>query len=349
MQVGLIAPPWIPVPPPAYGGTEMVVDLLARGLQDAGHDVLLAAASDSTCPVPHAPGMRVSDYDSLNEMISALAHTVTAYEALHDVDVIHDHTMAGPLYLGRPEAVPVVVTNHGPFVRDTIPIFRAMAADASLVAVSRNQASHAFGCPIARVIHHGIDLDRIPVGAGTGGFAAFLGRMTPEKGVAQALRIAREAGIPLQIAAKMREPAERAYFDAEVRPLLTREHVYIGEVSDAEKYEFLGDAFALLNPIEWSEPFGLAMVESLAAGTPVVATPLGSVPEIVRPNLNGYLGMADELPGLLPEATRLDRAVCRADVEARFSAKRMVEDHLRLYTDLLNDGLTPSSVENLPA
>lgn len=338
MRVGLLAPPWVPVPPPAYGGTEMVVDLLARGLHDAGHDVLLAASSDSTCPVPRAPGMRASHYDDLNGTLSALAHTVAAYSALWEVDLIHDHTLAGPFYRGRPPGVPVVATNHGPFTSDTLPLYRAIAPDTAIVAISNNQASYADGCRIARVIHHGLDLERIPVGGGKGGFAAFLGRMTPEKGVASAVRIARAAGVPLRIAAKMREPAERAYFEAEVRPLLTREHEYIGELADAEKYEFLGDAFALLNPIDWSEPFGLAMVESLAAGTPVVATPRGSALEIVRPGVNGYLGAADEVVALLPRAAGLDRAACRADVEERFSTRRMVADHLRLYTDVLTGG-----------
>jgi glycosyltransferase involved in cell wall biosynthesis len=352
MRVGILAPPWVPVPPPAYGGTEMVVDLLARGLQDAGHDVLLAAASDSTCPVPRVPGMRASEYDALNGAVSALAHTVVAYAALRDVDLIHDHTLVGPLYRRRPPGMPIVATNHGPFTPDTLPVFRAIAPDTSIVAISHNQASHAHDCPIARVIHHGLDVERIPVGDGRGGFAAFLGRMTPEKGVAHALRIARAAGVPLRIAAKMREPAERAYFEAEVRPLLTREHEYIGEVSDAEKYVFLADAFALLNPIDWSEPFGLAMVEALATGTPVIATPRGSALEIVRPGVNGYLGTADELARLLPLASELDRATCRADVEARFSAQRMVEDHVGLYTDILAGHAGPGrrgSADGTPA
>ena len=335
MRIGLVAPPWVPVPPPSYGGTEAVVDLLARGLQDAGHEVLLAAASDSTCPVPLVPGTMASEYEALNGIASGVAHLVYAYAAMADVDLIHDHTLIGPLYRGRPSGVPVVVTNHGPFTPETLVLFRAMAPDTAVVAISEDQASHATDCPIARVIHHGLDCDRIPVGAGDGGYAAFLGRMNPTKGVAEALRIARNAGVPLRIAAKMREKQERDYFEAEVRPLLTREHEYLGEVSDAEKYVLLGGAFALLNPIQWDEPFGLAMIESLATGTPVVATPRGSAPEIVRPGANGFLGREDALCTLLPRAAELDRAACRADVEGRFSAARMVADHVRLYEDVL--------------
>lgn len=335
MRIGLVAPPWVPVPPPSYGGTEAVVDLLARGLQEAGHEVLLAAASDSTCPVPRVPGTMPSDYEALNGMASGVAHMVHVYAALADVELIHDHTLIGPLYRGRPSDVPVVVTNHGPFTAETLVLFRAMAPDTAIVAISANQASHAVECPVARVIHHGLDCDGIPVGAGSGGYAAFLGRMSPTKGVAQALRIARDSGVPLRIAAKMREREERDYFEAEVRPLLSSEHVYVGEVSDAEKYELLGGAFALLNPIQWDEPFGLAMIESLATGTPVVATARGSAPEIVRPEATGLLAPEEELARLLPRAAELDRAGCRADVEARFSATRMVADHVRLYEEIL--------------
>ena len=336
MRIGLIAPAWVPVPPPAYGGTEVVVDLLARGLQAAGHDVLLAAAADSTCPVPRVPGTAPSDYEALNETVSALVHSVRAYAAMGEVDLIHDHTITGPLYRRRPPGIPVVVTNHGPFAGGTLTLFRAMAPDTAIMAISRDQAGHADGFGITRVIHHGLEPERIRIGRGDGGYAAFLGRMSPTKGVAHALRIARAAGVPLRIAAKMREPAEKAYFEAEVRPLLTREHEYVGEVSDAEKYELVGAAFALLNPIQWSEPFGLAMVEALATGTPVVATPSGSAPEIVRHGETGFLAEVDDLAELLPRAAELDRDLCRADVETRFSAARMVADHLRLYDDILS-------------
>lgn len=333
MRIGLVAPPWVPVPPTAYGGTEMVVDLLARGLQAAGHEVLLAAAADSTCPVPRVPGTPRSDAEDMNQATSLVAHVVTAYAALADVDVIHDHTVVGPLYRGRPAGVPVAVTHHNAFTPEALTVFRAMTTDTTLVAISHNHAGHAGGLA-ARVIHHGIDTAGIAPGAGDGGYAAFLGRMDPTKGVAEALRIARAAGVPLRIAAKMRHPLEREYFDQQVRPLLTREHEYIGEVSDAEKFALLGAAFALLNPIQWSEPFGLAMIEALATGTPVVGTPRGAAPEIVRPGETGFLGTVEELPRLLPRAAGLDRSLCRADVEQRFSAARMVADHVDLYTGL---------------
>lgn len=335
MRIGLVAPPWVAVPPPAYGGTEMVVDLLARGLADAGHEVLLAAAADSTCPVPLVPGTGAADPDATNDATALMAHIVTAYAAMDGMDVIHDHTPAGPLYSGRPRGVPVAVTNHNAFSEEAITVFGAAAETSAVVAISHDHASRATGVPIARVIHHGIDTSRVPVGTGKGGFAVFLGRIDPAKGVVEALRIARAAGVPLRIAAKMRDASELAYFDEQVRPLLTAEQEYIGEVSEAEKQQLLGDAFALLNPIQWAEPFGLAMTEALATGTPVVGTPYGSAPEIVESGVTGYLAEVDDLVELLPRAAELDRAACRADVERRFSAERMVRAHVALYEELV--------------
>jgi glycosyltransferase involved in cell wall biosynthesis len=335
MRIGLVAPPWVPVPPPAYGGTEAVVDRLARGLQAAGQEVLLVATADSTCPVPQVPGTLPSDPEGMNEATSLMAHLVTGYAALGGVDVIHDHTVAGPLYRHRPAGIPVAVTNHGAFTAEALVFFAAIATEAAVVAISHDQASRAGDVPIARVIHHGIETDCVPPGAGDGGFAAFLGRMDPSKGVVEALRIARAAGVPLRIAAKLRHPVERAYYEAKVKPLLTSEHVYVGEVSDAEKFDLLGQAFALLNPIQWPEPFGLAMVEALACGTPVVGTGRGAAPEIVRPGVTGFLGDTADLVALLPRAGELDRAACRTDVERRFSVDRMVAAHVELYTELL--------------
>lgn len=334
MRIGLIAPPWVPVPPPAYGGTEMVVDLLATGLQAAGHEVLLAAAGDSTCPVPQVPGTPASDPAATNDATSLAAHLVTAYGAMGDVDLIHDHTIAGPLLRLRPAGVPVAVTNHNPFTAHALTVLRSAAPDTAVIAISNDHAAHAEGVRIARVIHHGLDPAKVPVGSGRGGYAVFLGRVDPTKGIVEALKIARAAGVPLRIAAKMQDQAEHAYFDSEVKPLLTSEQEYIGEVSDEDKYELLGGAFALLNPIQWSEPFGLAMIEALATGTPVVGTPFGSAPEIIRQGETGFLGQVDELPELLPQAAELDRTTCRSDVELRFSAERMVSDHVELYAEL---------------
>lgn len=337
MRIGLIAPPWIPVPPPAYGGTESVIDRLARGLARAGHDVLLAAAANSTCPVRQVPGTdeAVDWAPATGSVVSELRHVVTAYAAMADVDVVHDHTTFGPMYRHRPAGVPVVTTNHGPFSHPLNQIYRAMT-DVWVVAISHSQAATADGARIAAVIHHGIDVTSVPIGRGLGGFASFLGRMCPEKGPREAALIARAAGVPLKMAAKLREPAEREYFDAAVKPLLCSDVEFVGELGESDKFELVGSSFALLNPIQWPEPFGLVMIEALAAGTPVVTTLAGSAPEIVTDGVTGYLrtGCA-ALADALPAAVNLDRAACRAAVVSRFATERMVREHLQLYADLV--------------
>jgi len=186
------------------------------------------------------------------------------------------------------------------------------------------------------VIYHGIDVTAVPEGKGRGGFAGFLGRMCPDKGAREAALIARAAGVPLKMAAKLREPAEREYFDAKVKPLLCSDVEYIGELGEQDKFELVGSSFALLNPIQWPEPFGLVMIEALAAGTPVVATLAGSAPEIVDDGVTGYLrkGCA-ALADALPAAANLDRAACRAAVASRFTTERMVREHVQLYTELV--------------
>jgi glycosyltransferase involved in cell wall biosynthesis len=343
MRIGLIVPPWVPVPPPAYGGTEAVVDRLARGLVRAGHDVLLAAAANSTCPVPRvASTAEAADRAPVcGDSVTELRHVVTSYAAMSEVDVIHDHTLAGPLYRYRHMSTPVVTTNHGPFDDALSPIYRAMR-EVAVLAISHHQASTAADIPIVAVIHHGIDVDAVPVGRGDGGYASFLGRMAPEKGPRQAALIARAAGVPLRMAAKIREPAERDYFDAAVRPLLCSDVEYVGELGFQEKLALVGGSFALLNPLQWAEPFGLVMIEALATGTPVVTTPTGSAPEIVDDAVTGYLceGLLP-LAGALLDAAALDRSACRAAARARFATERMVAAHVRLYTALLAGRVGP--------
>ena len=344
MRIGLIAPPAVPVPPPAYGGTESVVDLLARGLVDAGHDVVLSAASNSTCPVPQLAGgpRAAAGAPVCADTVTELRHVVRSYAAFADahVDVVHDHTLAGPLCRRPRDGTPVMTTAHGPFNAELAPLYRAMHG-ASVVAISRHQASTATGVDIAAVIHHGIDVDAVPVGRGDGGYASFLGRMCPEKGPRQAALIARAAGVPLRMAAKLREPAEREYFETAVRPLLGGDIEFLGELGSVDKLALIGGSCALVNPLQWDEPFGLVMVEALASGTPVVATMSGSAPEIVDDGVTGFLrtGIRPMAAALL-EAVDLDRAACRTSAVERFSADRMVAEHLRLYQALATDTLS---------
>ncbi|MFP3460974.1 glycosyltransferase family 4 protein [Arthrobacter globiformis] len=336
MRIGLIAGPWYPIPPAGYGGIELVVDALARGFSRAGHEVLLAAAADSTCPVERLPGMRSSEPDFVGFTSSELSHVISAYAGMDGmVDLVHDHTLAGPLYRGRPEGLPVVTTIHSDLSPSFAAVYGAAARDTTLIAISKSQISSVLADRVAAIIPHGMEVAAVPVGHGRGGYACFLGRMCPDKGVLEAIRVAQLAGIPLRIAAKMREPAEVQYYRDVVKPLQGPDVEFLGEVGGAEKYALLGEATALLNPIQWMEPFGLVMIEAMATGTPVVATPMGSAPEIVDDGVSGYLASSPEdLAGLLQRARDLDRGTVRAQAEDRFSTERMVDAHLALYARL---------------
>jgi glycosyltransferase involved in cell wall biosynthesis len=342
LRIVIIAPPWVAVPPDAYGGTETVLDTLARGLHESGHDVLLFTTGDSTCPVPRASILPAAIGVGVGGSATELRHVIHAYQAARDADVVHDHTLVGPVYADRFPSLPVVTTNHGPFESELGDYYRAIGDRIPIIAISHHQASTARGIPIAAVIHHGVDTDRFAVGAGTGGYAAFLGRMCEEKGVETAIRVARRAGVPLRIAAKMSEASEQLYFDRRVRPLLGGNVEYVGELGGSDKQALLGAAMCLLNPIAWPEPFGMVMVEALACGTPVVATPEGAVPEIVQQGITGFVASEE---AALVEGVRavagLDRARCRAAAIERFSVARMVDAHLDLYQSLTPERRLP--------
>lgn len=337
MRIAVIAPPWLPVPPPAYGGTELVLDGLCRGLSASGHDVLLCTTGDSTCPVERASVFPIAPGTDNIHPESELRHVLAAYNAVVSwgADVVHDHTLVGPLYASTEHSrLPVVTTNHGPFKGELQRVYLQIAGQIPIIAISRHHASTAVDAaiPVAAVIHHGVDLEHYSLGPGGGGYALFLGRMNPDKGVDHAIRVAKKAGMPLRIAAKMREPEERAYYDAAVAPLLGDGVDYIGEVGGAEKLELLRNATCLLNPIAWAEPFGMVMIEALATGTPVVATPHGSAPEIVDDGLTGFLRSDDDgLVAALGAVADLDRAGCRRAAEKRFSIQRMAEEHVAFY------------------
>lgn len=334
MRIAIVAPPWLPVPPPAYGGTENVLDSLARGLTSAGHDVLLCASGDSTCPVRRSAVFDQAIGVGSGSSVDEIRHVIHAYSALReaDVDVVHDHTLVGPLYSAAFPGLPVVTTNHGPFNADLVDLYRVLAPRVPVIAISHHQASTAPDVPIAAVIHHGVGLGDFPAGAGGGGYAVFLGRMHPGKAPHVAARIAREAGFPLRIAAKMHEPEERAYFEAMVAPLLGEDVSYVGEVDRRAKLELLGGADCLLNPIAWPEPFGMVMIEALACGTPVLTTRFGAAPEIVEDGVVGYVRSdASGLVAALGQVHEIDRTACRERVRAHFSVEAMVAKHLAVY------------------
>ena len=344
IRIVMIAPPWVAVPPTAYGGTETVLDSLARGLHTAGHELLLFTTADSTCPVPKAAVLPKAIGVGVGGSATEMRHVIHAYQAAVDVraDIVHDHTLIGPVYADRFAGLRVVTTNHGPFQSELGDYYRAIGDRTPIIAISHHQASTATGTPVAAVIHHGVDLERFSFGHGDGGYALFLGRMCPEKGVDTAIRVARRARIPLRIAAKMSEPAEQLYFDQRVRPLLGGDIEYIGEIGGTDKTALLSGATCLLNPIAWPEPFGMVMVEALASGTPVVATPMGAVPEIVDHGQTGFVCSSEAaLAAAMKSSPGLDRHQIRAAAATRFSAERMVSDHLTLYQTLTGDNALP--------
>ena len=336
MKIGFIAPPWIAVPPRSYGGTESVIDRLARGCQAHGHDVLLFTTGDATCPVPRAWVYPHAIPESIGDAAHEVHHVTRAYEVLRDCDIIHDHTVTGPMYASaRHPDLRVVTTSHGPFDPVMTDVYRAPVNPVPLIAISEAQAASA-DLPVTRVIHHGIDVDDVRVGAGDGGYFAFLGRMTPDKGPVQAATVAQEAGVRLLMAAKMAEPRERQYFDAEVRPLLGGQIEYVGEVGPEDRSALLSGAVGLVNPIQWAEPFGLVMIEALAAGTPVLACPRGAAAEIVDHGVTGFLcPRFSQMVDAIPHTASIDRSACRRVVEQRFSTDRMVREHLQLYEELV--------------
>lgn len=344
MRIGLIAPPWVTVPPIGYGGTEVVIDNLARSLSAMGHDVRLFTVGDSTCPV-----QRSSRYPTpppiMGTSIEEAAHVLTAYEELADADVIHDHTVLGPL-LARDASTalpPIVCTQHGAFTADNIRIFTAIARHAHIVAISHDQARDATTVPIAAVIHHGIDVSAYQPGPGDGGYLMFVGRMSPDKGVAAALRVAHSSGFPLRMAVKMREPAEHDYFEQHVRALLRDGDELVLEPSLPARLQMIQHARALLNPIAWREPFGLVMAEALACGTPVLTFRLGAAVEIVEDHRTGFFCHDEtEMVAAVGRIGELDRATCRQAAVERFSMQRMATDYHRLYRRIMGHGSRPA-------
>lgn len=345
IRIGLIAPPWVPVPPVRYGGIEQVVDDLARALMRLGHDVRLFTVGESTCPVSRAWYFEKT-VDAIGTTVPESAHVLAAYHELADVDVIHDHTILGPLVAGRlPDLPPIVATNHGPYTAQARLIYEETAKTASIVAISHSQRASAPEIPVAAVIHHGVDLVRLTYGDGDGDYVLFVGRMSPDKGVHRAIRVARRAGRRLLVISKMRDQEERAYYEQEVRPLLGDDVELLDEMSATERVAVLGSATAVLNPICWPEPFGLVTAEALACGTPVLAFPNGAAPEIIDDGETGFLCTDEsDMVNALSRVGSIDRRACRAAAEQRFDMARMASDHERLYEKVVDHNHTPPEV-----
>jgi glycosyltransferase involved in cell wall biosynthesis len=344
----MIAPPWVTVPPTGYGGSEEVIDGLARGLVARGHAVRLFSVADSTCPVPTG---YVYDHPAtpMNAAMPEAVHVLSAYADLHaaDVDVIHDHTTLGPVFLadrasaraatGRPGRHPAVVTTlHVALSAQARRLYGALPPAVALVCISRAQRASAPELPVSAVIHHGIDTELYSFGPGGGGYLLFVGRMSADKGPDRAIRVARAAGLPLVLIAKCREAEERAYLEAVVQPLLGSDVRLIPEIATTDRIALMQRAEALLLPITWPEPFGLVMTEALACGTPVLAFPAGAAPEIVDHESTGFLATNEaEMSTAATRIADLDRAACREAAVRRFSLARMAARYENLYHRLL--------------
>jgi glycosyltransferase involved in cell wall biosynthesis len=335
MRIAVLSPPWFQVPPPGYGGIEWVVALLADGLVSAGHDVTLFASGDSYTRGKLASVFEAAPSEQIGATLPELRHALACYERAEEFDVINDHS--GPLAaaLGAAVETPVVHTVHGPLNGEAGAVYASLARVAprvGLISVSHNQRKPLADLNWVGNCHNALDLGAYPVHRERGEYLLFLGRMNSDKGCHRAVQVAREAGVPLKIAGKMREPPEREYFEACVAPGLGDGIEYLGETSHEKKVSLLQNARATLFPIEWEEPFGLVMIESMACGTPVIATRWGAVPEVIEEGRSGVI-VDDyrDMVAALADADRLEPLECRRSVEERFSSHRMVRDYEEVY------------------
>jgi glycosyltransferase involved in cell wall biosynthesis len=339
VRIAQVAPLIESVPPRLYGGTERVVAFLTDELVRLGHDVTLFASGDSDTlarliPVwPQALRLDGTCRDTLAPHVLMLEEVTR--RAL-EFDVIHFHISQFHLPVARRLPVAHVTTMHGRLDMPELEPLFAEFQDVPLVSISDAQREPLPEAGWIGTIHHGLPIDLLQFDPGPGRYLAFLGRISREKRVDRAIAIATACGQPLRIAAKV-DPADREYFEHEIRPLLDNPLVeYIGEISEYEKGPFLGQATALLFPIDWPEPFGLVMIEALACGVPVIAFRGGSVPEVIDDGVTGFIvDSLEEAVAAARNAPHLDRARCRGVFEQRFNATRMAQAHVAMYEELL--------------
>jgi glycosyltransferase involved in cell wall biosynthesis len=337
VRIGLISPVWFPVPPTGYGGIEWIVWLLADGLVDAGHDVTLFASGDSHTKATLHAVYDTAPSEKIGTSIVELHHSLACFERADDFDIINDHSGLPAAALGGAVATPTLHTVHGPLDAIGGVIYEQVARvspQVGLISISMNQRAPKPHLPWVANCPNALDLSLYPVKPHRGDYLLFVGRMSPDKGCHRAIDIAVTAGLPLKICGKRREPAEIAYFEAFVRPHLSSEIEYLGEVTHGEKVELLQHARTTLFPIEWEEPFGLVMIESMACGTPVIATRMGAVPEVIEDGRSGLI-VDDyrEMTAALEEADKLDPEDLRAFAEEHYSPRRMVADYVSAYEE----------------
>lgn len=340
MRIAQVAPLWERVPPPTYGGIELVVAELTDELVRRGHEVTLFASGDSLSLAQlvavHPRSLR-SDSTIQEPMVYELLQLGHVYERAGEFDIIHSHMGCAALSHASLVRTPTVHTLHGVFTLDNEKIY-THARQQSFVSISNAQRELRLGLNCVATIYNGIDPMRYPFHAHPESppYLAFLGRLSPEKGPHLAIEIAQRSGWTLKMAGKLDE-VDRKFFEQELKPHIDGQQIqYLGESSHAQKTALLGRAVATLFPITWREPFGLVMTESMACGTPVIAMEIGSTPEVIVPGKTGFLcHSTEDCVAAIKAIPQIDRAVCREHVCSRFSVRQMVDAYEAVYQQIL--------------
>ncbi|PJK23151.1 glycosyltransferase [Mycobacterium goodii] len=344
LRIVLVAPPYFDIPPKGYGGTEAVVADLADTLTARGHRVTVLGAGAPGTAARFQPLWERTLSERLGQPYPEIMHALKvrhAIERLADtegVDIVHDHTFAGPLNapLYRKLGLPTVATVHGPIDEDLYPYYRELGDDIGLIAISDRQRELAPDLNWVGRVHNALRIDDWPFNTAKKDYALFLGRYAPYKGAHLALEAAHAAGMPLVLAGKCSEPPEIAYFDEQVKPLLTDSDHVFGMADAQAKRKLLAEARCLIFPIQWEEPFGMVMIEAMACGTPVVALRGGAVPEVVVNGVTGVICDApEELPAAMEKARDLDPAACRKHVAAHFGVGRFGAGYEQIYRNVM--------------
>ena len=335
MRIAQVSPLFESVPPRLYGGTERVVSFLTEALVRDGHSVTLFASADSVTSARLVPSceraLRLDGCEHEQEVVhQRQLHQL--FSRCGEFDVLHFHTDRIHFRPARRQGVPHVTTLHGRLdLPELVPLMREVQGS-PLVSISDAQRRPLAWASWIATVPHGLPRDLFHFHAGPGRYLAFLGRISPEKGCDRAIQIAVRAGMPLRIAAKI-DAADKEYYEQVIRPMMRHPLVeYVGEIDEREKDAFLGNAMALLFPIDWPEPFGLVMIEAMACATPVLAFDRGSVREVIDDGVTGRIVTSvEQALRVLPEVIALDRRGCRQRFEQRFTADRMAEDYVRVY------------------
>jgi glycosyltransferase involved in cell wall biosynthesis len=339
VRIAQVAPLYEAVPPKYYGGTERVVSYLTEELVRQGHEVTLFASGDSATRarlVPICPRALRLDDTCRDPLARHVVMLEKVFEAAHRFDVIHFHIDYLHFPLSRKHGITQLTTLHGRLDLPDLPCVYDEFDDMPVASISDAQRRPLPQANWQGTVHHGLPPDLYRLRDGRGDYLAFVGRISPEKRLDRAVEIARRVGLQLRIAAKV-DSADRDYFRREIEPLFRDPLVeYVGEIGERDKAEFLGNARALLFPIDWPEPFGLVMIEAMACGTPVVAFPCGSVPEVVEESVTGFVvNDIDSAARIVERLPSFDRHRCRQAFDRRFSAARMAGDYLKVYRRLI--------------